>query len=127
MVDDNPKTKGQPGIAEAALFGLCPKCADRALFDGVAIIAPRCTGCGLDYSKSTASEGAGGLLTALIAVLIMALAIGLDILLSPPFWVHALLWAPLTLAAVFFGLRAARVSVIYSEYDENTAEVVPKK
>ena len=48
---DTPQSKGQPGIAEAALFGLCPDCGSRTLFDGPIKFADRCRVCGLDYSR----------------------------------------------------------------------------
>ena len=50
-------SKGQPGIAEAALFGLCPRCGGRTLFAGWTRFAHRCRGCGLDLAAFNVGDG----------------------------------------------------------------------
>ena len=47
---DTQTSKGQPGLVQAALFGLCPNCGAKTLFAGPARFADRCGNCGLDYS-----------------------------------------------------------------------------
>ena len=66
MTDPGPDTEGQPGIASAALFGLCPKCGSRTLFGGVAQFAPRCRVCGLDFSSFNVGDGPAAFLTLII-------------------------------------------------------------
>ncbi|MDN3645834.1 DUF983 domain-containing protein [Pontixanthobacter aestiaquae] len=127
MTTDKHQTKGQPGIAAAALFGLCPKCAERTLFDGIATFAPKCTSCELDYSKFNVGDGPAGFLTLIIGALIVGLALWLEVSVTPPFWIHAMLWVPLTVAAVFFGLRAAKAALLYAEYNNDAGEAGLKK
>ncbi len=127
MTTDKHQTKGQPGIAAAALFGLCPKCAERTLFGGIAAFAPKCTSCELDYSKFNVGDGPAGFLTLIIGALIVGLALWLEVSFMPPFWVHAVLWVPLTVAAVFLGLRAAKAALLYAEYSREAGEAGLKK
>lgn len=122
MSSDSPETKGQPGFAEAALFGLCPECGAKTLFDGVAQFAPKCSSCGLDYSKFNVGDGPAGFLTLIIGGLIVGLALWLEVSWAPPFWVHAVLWIPLTAAAVLIGLRAAKAALLFAEYSRNARE-----
>ena len=63
MTDKPEIPKGQPGLAEAALFGCCPRCGNRTLFAGVAKFAPRCRQCGLDFSAFNVGDGPAAFLT----------------------------------------------------------------
>ena len=119
---EQPDTKGQPGTAEAALFGLCPACGARTLFAGVAQFAPSCRACGLDYSRFNVGDGPAAFLTLIIGALVTVLAILLELNWHPPFWVHVLLWVPLTAAAVVGGLRASKAWLLIAEYRRAAGE-----
>ena len=42
----NTSEKGQPGLVPAALFGLCPDCGEKTLFDAPIQFADKCDNCG---------------------------------------------------------------------------------
>ena len=128
MGSGHPGTdKGQPSVGKVALFGLCPRCGERTLFDGVAQFAPKCTSCMLDLSKFNVGDGPAGFLTLIIGGLIVGLALWIEVTWAPPFWVHAMLWIPLTLGAVILGLRAAKAALLYAEYLQGAGEGQQKK
>ena len=114
--------KGQPSIAEAALFGCCPRCGARTLFDGVVQFAPRCRACGLDFAQFNVGDGPAAFLTFIIGGLITGLAIWLELAAHPSFWVHVLLWVPITAGAVLLGLRAGKAVLLASEYRNKAGE-----
>jgi uncharacterized protein (DUF983 family) len=116
MADMPDTSKGQPGLAEAALFGLCPRCGGRTLFGGVTRFADRCRACGLDLSRFNVGDGPAAFLTMIIGALVVLLAVSLQLAAEPPWWVHALLWLPLTVLGVVFGLRVAKAALLQSEY-----------
>lgn len=116
MTDNNPTSEGQPGIIPAALFGLCPKCGARGLFDGLANFAPKCRACGLDFSTFNVGDGPAAFLTLIIGALVVVLAITLELTWHPPFWVHVVLWVPFTAAAVIWGLRAGKSALLAAEF-----------
>lgn len=122
MNDVHANTKGQPGIVPAALFGLCPECGARTLFEGVAQFAPRCRACGLDLSVFNVGDGPAAFLTLIIGAVVTGLALWLEIAWHPPFWVHALLWVPITAAAVIWGLRAGKGALLAAEYQRKAGE-----
>jgi len=119
---DHPVTKGQPGTAAAALFGLCPCCGAKTLFGGLTQFADRCPACGLDYSQYNVGDGPAAFLTLIIGALVTGLAISLELVAHPPFWVHILLWVPLTAAAVIGGLRACKAWLLGAEYRRNAGQ-----
>lgn len=123
--DESPANEqGQPEFAQAALFGLCPKCGSRTLFEGVVQFAPRCRVCGLDLSRFNVGDGPAAFLTLIIGALIVGLALWLEVALAPPFWVHALIWIPVTTGAVLLGLRVAKAWLLIAEYRNKAAEAV---
>jgi len=115
-------TGGQPGIVPAALFGLCPRCGARTLFDGVAQFAPRCRACALDLSRFNVGDGPAAFVTMLVGAVIVGLAMWLEVSWHPPFWVHVVLWVPLTVAAVIWGLRAGKGALLAAEYQRKAGE-----
>ncbi len=116
MPTDNQQTKGQPGSAEAALFGLCPQCGAKSLFGGLTKFADKCPACGLDYTKFNVGDGPAAFLTLIIGALVATCAILLELKFHPPFWVHVLLWVPITSGAVILGLRAAKAWLLGAEF-----------
>lgn len=122
MVDPDSNTGGQPGLVRSALFGLCPRCGERSLFDGVAQFAAECRVCRLNFSQFNVGDGPAAFLTLIIGALIVGLALWLELTWHPPFWVHAVLWVPLTAVAVVWGLRAAKAALLSAEFNRNARE-----
>jgi uncharacterized protein (DUF983 family) len=123
MPETDKGPEGQPGIASAALFGLCPKCGARTLFAGsLAKFAPRCRACGLDFARFNVGDGPAAFLTLIIGALVTGMALWLEVAVHPPFWVHIVLWVPITAAAVVWGLRAGKAALLAAEYQRNAGE-----
>lgn len=115
-------TKGQPGIPAAALFGLCPECGSRTLFDGPARFALRCRVCGLDYSQFNVGDGPAAFLTMIVGALVVGLAVWLEFAVHPPFWVHIVLWVPLVAGLTLWGLRVSKAALLVTEYRRKAVE-----
>ncbi|QIQ86664.1 DUF983 domain-containing protein [Erythrobacter sp.] len=113
--------KGQPGLGRAALFGLCPRCGARTLFEAPARIALACEACGLDLGALERGGRLAGLFTMVLAALLIGAALGIDALLRPPLWLSALVWAPITVGGVIFALRFYRTALLYRQYEEHLA------
>lgn len=122
MVPDSPDMKGQPGLAEAALFGLCPRCGARTLFAGAVRFSDRCGACGLDFGKFNVGDGPAAFLTLIIGALLTGLALWLEVSVHPPFWVHVVLWVPITAGAVVWGLRAGKAALLHAEFTRKAGE-----
>ena len=122
MTGDKPETKGQPGMTEAALFGLCPQCGARTLFAGYAKFAPRCRACGLDLAQFNVGDGPAAFLPMVIGGIVVGLALWLEFRFHPPFWVHALLWIPLVFGSTLWGLRMTKAALLTAEYRRKARE-----
>ena len=113
---------GQPALGEAALFGLCPRCGKRTLFAGPIKFADRCQACALDFSKFNVGDGPAAFLTMIVGAVIVVLALTLQLSVEPPWWVHVLLWVPLTTLGVVGGLRLAKGALMWSEFRQKAGE-----
>lgn len=119
-------SKGQPAYSEAALFGLCPSCGARTLFAGTIKLAPRCRACGLDYDQFNVGDGPAAFLTLIIGALIVGLALWLQLSFDPPWWLHVVLWLPLSVGLTIGGLRVAKAALLISEYRNSAREAGTK-
>lgn len=115
--ENSEQTEGQSGIVRAALSGLCPQCGAPTLFEAPARIALRCDACGLDLGQLERGGRFGGVLTALVAILLILLSVGLDEVFSPPIWLQAAIFAPLTVFSVIGALRMFKTVMVYATYE----------
>ncbi len=106
----------EPAPVTAALKGLCPRCGAKSLFAGVIKFADRCPACGLDFTAFNVGDGAVAFLTLIIGAIVAGGAIAVELIFSPPFWVHILLWPPITLALILGSLRGAKGLLLALEY-----------
>ena len=114
--------EGQPSIAKAALFGLCPQCGRKTLFAGLGQFADTCANCHLDFSSYNVGDGPAALLTMGIGTLIIILALVVDSVFRPPFWVHVLIWLPITAALTVITLRMAKAALLSAEHRNRAHE-----
>ena len=84
--------------------------------------APKCRACGLDFSAFNVGDGPAAFLTMIVGGVVSALAIWLQLAAEPPFWVHVVLWVPLSLIAVIAGLRYAKAKLIAAEWRRKAGE-----
>jgi len=111
-----------PGAAQVALGGLCPRCGAKTLFAGPVRFAPCCTACELDYQQFNVGDGPAAFLILIVGAIVTIGAVTLQLSVEPPFWVHALIWIPLTLALVIGLLRLAKAALLALEYRNRARE-----
>lgn len=97
-------------------FFTCPRCGKAPLFQGVLKVVDVCPACGLTLKDHDAGDGPAFFAILLVGFLITFAAGLMEYVLSPPFWVHAVLWIPLTFLACFFVLRMAKSMLIRWQY-----------
>jgi len=106
----------EPPPIKAGLTGHCPRCDARTLFSGWIKFADRCDACGLDFSAFNVGDGPAAFLTLILGAIVAAMAITVELTFSPPFWVHLILWPPITLALIVGSLRGGKGVLLALEY-----------
>src|SRR4029079_1357728 len=105
----------------AGLKGRCPRCGEGRLFSGFLTVDKSCGVCGLDYSFADAGDGPGGFVILIIGFLVLGLALWGEVTLTPPLWLHLILWIPLALVLCLTALRLIKGVLITLQY-RNKAE-----
>lgn len=112
MTASDEASKGQGGAIRAALFGLCPRCGARGLWDAPAAFAPACRGCGLAFADY---EPRGRWLYAVLLPLIIALMAGalkLDEVLRPPLWLLLCVIVVVVPGTIIGALRLVKAALL---------------
>ncbi|USI71824.1 DUF983 domain-containing protein [Sphingomonas morindae] len=122
MDDPAPALPPPPRLVAIGLKGLCPRCGAPTLFSGLIAFAPRCAACGLDFTAFNVGDGPAAFLTLIVGTLVCIGAIALELTAHPPFWVHVLIWVPVTLGLVLVLLRVAKAMLLASEYRNRAGE-----
>ncbi len=72
--------------------------------------------CALDFSQFNVGDGPAAFLTLILGAVIVTAALTLELTLHPPFWVHLVLWVPVTAGAVLWSLRIAKAALLSLEF-----------
>ncbi|MCF8706827.1 DUF983 domain-containing protein [Rhizorhapis sp. SPR117] len=115
--------EGLSPVVRSAFLGLCPKCGSATLFgEHMVHFEPQCSACGLDYSQFNVGDGPAAFLILIIGALVTAMALVFEVMMHPPFWVHMLIWIPVTTLAVVGSLRVAKAALLILEFRNKARE-----
>lgn len=106
----------------AGLKGRCPRCGEGKLFAGLLKIGERCRTCGLDFRPVDTGDG-----PAVFAILFLGFAVtfgalAVEILYTPPYWVHAVLWTPMIGIGALAVLRPLKGVLACLQYHHGARE-----
>lgn len=95
----------------------CPVCQRGRLFrPGSVTVVETCDACGTKLGAHDVGDGAAVFLIFLLGFLIIPLAWMLDLALTPPIWVHAVLWGSVALGLILLILPTAKAYIVLLEY-----------
>ena len=104
------------------LRGRCPRCGQGSMFRNFLNLRPRCESCGLDFGFADAGDGPAVFVILIAGGVVVFAALMTEVVFQPPFWLHAVLWLPLILAATLLPLRAVKGLLIALQYHHKAAE-----
>ena len=124
MEDSKDTKQSHEGVnpVRAGLFGHCPRCGKGALFNGYLELARQCDVCQLDGAYEDAADGPAALIVFLAGFIIVVLALLVEIYYTPSYWVHAVLWLPLSILIPLGMLRPLKGMMIGLQYKNNARE-----
>lgn len=96
----------------------CPNCGEGDLYQPGFSIELRdvCDGCGLDYTKNDSADGPAVFLIFILGFLLVPIALIFDAYLSPPLWVHAVVWTVVALAITVGSLKPLKSYIIALQF-----------
>lgn len=116
-------------IFRVGIRGACPRCGNGRLFRGFLALAPRCNACGLDYGFADPADGPAFFVMMTMAFPVTGFGMWLELVHSPPFWVHLVTTLPILLLACIPILRPFKGILVASQYINKAEEgrlVVPE-
>jgi len=106
----------RPSLVEIILRAACPRCGRGKLFRGLLTVVEHCPACGLDLRGNDAGDGPAVFVILGLGAVIMLLVFWVEFRFEPPWWVHVLLWVPLTLGGAVWMLRLLKAWLIAQQY-----------
>ena len=100
----------------AGLFCRCPRCGRGALFDGYIKVAPSCAVCGLSFAGHDSGDGPAFFIILPLSIVTAVLALLVEVNITPPMWVHAILWPVFIGLGVGGLLRPVKATMIALQY-----------
>jgi uncharacterized protein (DUF983 family) len=76
----------------------------------------------LDFSQFNVGDGPAAFLIMIVGAIVIIGAVSLQLSAEPPFWVHILIWVPVTAALVTGLLRVAKGALLVLEYRNRARE-----
>jgi uncharacterized protein (DUF983 family) len=111
-----------PSPIVSGLLGRCPACGKGELFQGFLSLRQHCEHCGLDFSFADSADAPAFFVMFFSGFIVAGSALAVEVLYSPPYWVHAVLWIPLILITALLPLRPLKGLMIGLQYHHKAAE-----
>lgn len=103
----------------------CPRCGQGRLYKGLLTVTPACAVCGLDLTPHDSGDGPAVFVIFLLGFVVVPMALGFEVLFTPPIWLHLLIWPPVIIALAIVMLRLMKAVLVAfhfknlrHEYDE---------
>jgi len=116
------KTDTSVSWFKAGLLNVCPQCAKGRLFDGYLKIRSKCDHCGLNYDTFDSADGPAFFIMFIVGFIVTGGALVLEVMHQPPYWVHGVIWGPLTLFLSLLLLRPFKAMMIALQYKTRASE-----
>jgi uncharacterized protein (DUF983 family) len=106
----------------SGLLCRCPRCGLGKIYTSYLKIGPRCAVCELDYSFADPGDGPAVFVILVAGAFIVACAIAVELNFKPPFWVHVVIWGPLTIGTCLSLLPPFKAMLFALQYRNQSGE-----
>ena len=111
-----------PSPYSAGFACRCPRCGEGKVFDGYLTVRPACSACGLDLAFADSADGPAVIIMFIAGFAIIGGVLAVEMAYEPPFWVHLMIWLPLTVALCLALLRPMKGLAIALQYARDAGE-----
>ncbi|MDE2018371.1 MAG: DUF983 domain-containing protein, partial [Hyphomicrobiales bacterium] len=91
--------------------------------DGFLALKPKCEVCGLDFAFADSGDGPAVFVTLIAGFVVLGLALWTEFTFSPPFWVHVVVFLPLTLVVTLGLLRPLKGLMIAQQWRTKAEQI----
>jgi uncharacterized protein (DUF983 family) len=94
------------------LTGRCPNCGEGRMFRAFLKVADRCDVCGEELHHQRADDFPAYLVIVIVGHLVVPLVLHVEMAYQPAYWIHAVMFLPLTLALALALIQPVKGAVI---------------
>ena len=94
------------------LRGCCPSCGRGKLFRAYLKVADHCPACREALYHHRADDAPAYFVILIVGHVVVPLALMVEVVFSPPYWLHALLWLPLTVGLAVGLLQPVKGTIV---------------
>ena len=106
-------------VLKIGFLGRCPRCCKGNLFSGFLSTNKNCDSCELDFGFADSGDGPAIFIIMIVGFLIIGGVLAVEIMYQPPYWVHGILWLPLTVILSLCLLRPFKATLVALQYRNN--------
>ncbi|MHA6767025.1 DUF983 domain-containing protein [Sphingobium ummariense] len=121
-VDETGRRWPKRPAHETGVAGRCPRCGEGHIFNGFLTVRDHCEVCGLDYSFADPADGPAVFVQLFACVPGVIFIIMLEILASPPLWVHLALGVPVLILTTVLPLRPIKGWLVAAQFTNRAQE-----
>ncbi len=105
-------------LVRLALRCKCPRCKEGNLYKGRFDLSlnETCAVCGLKLADNDSADGPAVFLIFILGFLLVPLALLLDALVTPPLWVHGVLWTVVALVLTVGMLKPIKAYILALQF-----------
>jgi uncharacterized protein (DUF983 family) len=107
---------------QSGLLCRCPRCGVGKLYTAYLKFAPGCRACGLSYAFADAGDGPAVFVILIAGAFIVASAALIEVNFHPPYWVHAVVWLPVTVGLCLALLPPFKATLFALQYRNQAGE-----
>jgi len=93
-------------------FGRCPRCGRGRMFRAFLKVADRCPACGEALHHHRADDAPAYFVILIVGHVVVPLALAVEVMYAPPYWLHAVLWLPLTIGLAIGLLQPVKGAIV---------------
>jgi uncharacterized protein (DUF983 family) len=109
------------------LRGRCPKCGEGRMFRAFLKVSDNCPACGEELHHHRADDFPAYLVVVIVGHIVVALTLLVEVAFSPPLWLHALIWLPLTAGMALALIQPAKGLVVAWQWQQGMDGFGPAK
>ena len=106
----------------AGLRCRCPNCGEGRLYRGFLTFKEQCDACGADLTIADVGDGASFFVMWMALILVVPAAMVFELTVSPPIWVHVILWVPAIVIVCLFLLRPFKATLFALQWKHKAGE-----
>ncbi len=107
------------------LRGRCPTCGEGRMFRAFLKVADHCPACGEALHHHRADDAPAYFVILIVGHIVVPLVLAVETAFAPPYWVHAVLWLPLTLGMSLALLQPIKGALVGLQWAHADARLQP--